>query len=169
MSGQIVHTEILVDDTEAARAFWGQLFGWQFEAFPPGSEYHMARISDTSGIAISGMESGRSGTRSYFDVTDIDAEIARVKGARWRGRREDARSLDGLVRDLPRSPRQRLRALAGRRKRAHANEKRPPRGGYSSSAVGQHAGEALSAELVETLPEASRVADEHATTAAAWP
>ena len=81
MSGQIVHTEILVDDTEAARAFWGQLFGWQFEAFPPGSEYHMARISDTSGIAISGMESGRSGTRSYFAVTDIDAEIAPFRKA----------------------------------------------------------------------------------------
>ena len=79
MPGQIVHTEILVDDTEEARAFWGPLFGWQFEAFPPGSEYHMARISETSGIAISGMESGRRGTRSYFDVTNIDAGIAQVK------------------------------------------------------------------------------------------
>jgi len=79
MPGQIVHTEILVDDTEEARAFWGSLFGWEFEPYPPGSEYHMARTSETSGIAISGMESGRSGTRSYFDVTDIDSEIARVK------------------------------------------------------------------------------------------
>jgi len=81
MPGQIVHTEILVDDTEAARAFWGPLFGWEFEAYPPGSEYHMSRISETSGIAISGMESGRSGTRSYFDVDDIDAGIAWVQAA----------------------------------------------------------------------------------------
>ena len=79
MPGQIVHTEILVDDTEAARAFWGPLFGWEFEAYPPGSEYHMSRISETSGIAISGMESGRSGMRSYFDVDDIDAGVARVR------------------------------------------------------------------------------------------
>ena len=34
MPGQIVHIEIPADDTEQARAFWGSLFGWQFEAYP---------------------------------------------------------------------------------------------------------------------------------------
>ena len=41
MPGQLVHIEIPADDTEQAREFWGSLFGWQFEAFPGGSEYHM--------------------------------------------------------------------------------------------------------------------------------
>ena len=63
MSGQIVHTEILVDDTEAARAFWGQLFGWQFEAFPPGGVPHGADQRYERDRDL-GDESVRSGTRS---------------------------------------------------------------------------------------------------------
>lgn len=79
MAGRIVHFEIPADDTEAARAFWGGLFGWRFEAYPgaPG-EYSNARIDETSGAAITGMEPGRRGARAYFDVDDIDAGIARV-------------------------------------------------------------------------------------------
>ena len=107
MPGQIVHTEIMVDDTEAAHAYWGPMFGWEFEAYPPGSEYHMSRISETSGIAISGMEWGRSGMRSYFDVDDIDAGVARVK--ELGGEADDKNpSRNGLVRDVPGSARQRF-------------------------------------------------------------
>ena len=40
MPGQIVHIEIPADDTAKSREFWGSLFGWQFESFPAGSEYH---------------------------------------------------------------------------------------------------------------------------------
>jgi len=79
MAGQIVHTEIPFDHTSKGREFWGSLFGWQFEAFPAGSEYHMARVSDNSGVAITNMEPGRHGMRSYFDVDDIDDGIANVK------------------------------------------------------------------------------------------
>ena len=79
MPGQIVHIEIPADDTEKGRAFWGSLFGWQFEAFPGPSDYHMTRISDQTGAAITNMEPGKRGTRSYFDVDDINAGAARVK------------------------------------------------------------------------------------------
>jgi predicted enzyme related to lactoylglutathione lyase len=79
MPGKIVHIEIPADDTGKAREFYGALFGWQFETFPEGSEYHMARIDDTSGAAVSGMEGGgKRGTRTYFDVDDIRAGAARV-------------------------------------------------------------------------------------------
>jgi predicted enzyme related to lactoylglutathione lyase len=78
MPGQIVHIEIPADDTAQARAFWGGLFGWEFQAFPGPSEYHMTRISDNSGAAITNMEPGKRGTRSYFDVDDIKAGAARV-------------------------------------------------------------------------------------------
>ena len=61
------------------REFWGSLFGWQFESFPGPSEYHMARISDTTGAAITNMEPGKRGTRAYFSVDDINAGAARVK------------------------------------------------------------------------------------------
>jgi predicted enzyme related to lactoylglutathione lyase len=80
MPGQIVHIEIPADDTAQGREFWGGLFGWQFQAFPGGpSEYHMMRISDTQGGAVTNMEPGKRGTRVYFDVDDIDAGVARVR------------------------------------------------------------------------------------------
>ena len=79
MAGEIVHIEIPSDDTDKARKFWGSLFGWQFEAYPGPSEYHTTRISDRTGAAITNMEPGKRGTRSYFDVDDINAGVARVK------------------------------------------------------------------------------------------
>jgi predicted enzyme related to lactoylglutathione lyase len=79
MPGQIVHIEIPADDTTKGREFWGSLFGWEFQAFPGPSEYHMTRISDQQGAAITNMEPGKRGTRAYFDVDDIKAGAARVK------------------------------------------------------------------------------------------
>ena len=78
MAGEIVHLEIPSDDTGNARKFWGDLFGWQFEQYPGPTEYHMARINERSGVAIS-KEEGKRGTRPYFDVGDINAGVARVK------------------------------------------------------------------------------------------
>src|SRR5204862_746709 len=79
MPGEIVHFEIPADDTAKAREFWGGLFGWQFESYPGPSEYHMTRISDQSGAAITNMEPGKRGARAYFAVDDINAGAARVK------------------------------------------------------------------------------------------
>ena len=79
MPGQPVHFEIPANDTAKGRQFWGSLFGWQFEAFPGPFEYHMTRISDQAGAAITNMEPGKRGIRPYFDVDDINAGAARVK------------------------------------------------------------------------------------------
>ena len=79
MPGQIVHIEIPADDTEQGLEFWGSLFGWQFQAYPGPSEYHMTRIGDQQGAAITNMESGKRGTRAYFDVDDVNEGVARVK------------------------------------------------------------------------------------------
>jgi uncharacterized protein len=79
MPGQIVHIEIPADDTGRAREFWGSLFGWEFQAFPGPFEYHTTQITDEQGAAITNMEPGKRGTRSYFSVDDIRAGAARVK------------------------------------------------------------------------------------------
>jgi predicted enzyme related to lactoylglutathione lyase len=79
LPGQIVHIEIPADDTEQGREFWGSLFGWQFESYPGPSEYHMTRLSDQQGGAITNMEPGKKGTRVYFDVEDINTGAARVR------------------------------------------------------------------------------------------
>ena len=78
MPGQIVHFEIPADDTSKSREFWGSLFGWQFQSYPGPSEYHMTRIGEQSGLAITNMEPGKKGPRAYFDVDDINAGAARV-------------------------------------------------------------------------------------------
>ena len=79
MPGEIVHIEIPADDTAKSREFWGGLFGWTFESYPGPSEYHMTRLGDQTGGAITNMEPGKKGTRTYFSVDDINAGAARVK------------------------------------------------------------------------------------------
>jgi predicted enzyme related to lactoylglutathione lyase len=80
MPGQIVHVEIPADDTAGGREFWGSMFGWTFESFPGPSEYHMTQITPgQTGGAITNMEPGKRGIRTYFDVDDINAGAARVK------------------------------------------------------------------------------------------
>ncbi len=78
MAGQIVHLEIPAGDTAKAREFWGSLFGWTFEQVPGPSEYHMTRLSETTGAAVFDAEGEKRGPRVYFDVDDIKAGSARV-------------------------------------------------------------------------------------------
>ena len=78
MAGRPVHVEIPADDTAKGREFWGGLFGWQFENYPGPSEYHMTRLAETQGAAISNAEPGKRGSRAYFSVDDINAGAARV-------------------------------------------------------------------------------------------
>jgi predicted enzyme related to lactoylglutathione lyase len=79
MAGEMVHVEIPSDDTDKGRAFWGGLFGWDFQAFPGPFEYHMARLSEQQGGAVTNMEPGKRGLRVYFSVDDINAGAAKVK------------------------------------------------------------------------------------------
>jgi predicted enzyme related to lactoylglutathione lyase len=79
MAGQIVHLEVPSDDTGQAREFWSSLFGWEFQDFPGPVEYHIARIADEQGLAVTSMEPGKRGTRPYFDVDDVRASRVRVQ------------------------------------------------------------------------------------------
>jgi predicted enzyme related to lactoylglutathione lyase len=80
MAGSMVHIEIPADDTGQSMTFWGSLFGWQFQNYAGGpGEYQLARIDDDSGVAITDMEPGKRGTRTYFSVDDIGAGVARVR------------------------------------------------------------------------------------------
>jgi uncharacterized protein len=77
MAGEMVHLEVPAKDTAKAREFWGGLFGWNFEQYPGPSEYHMTRINEQSGAAISA-DPNMPGPRVYFNVDDIRAGVARV-------------------------------------------------------------------------------------------
>ena len=79
MATKMVHFEIPAGDTARARAFWGGLFDWEFQAFEGSpTEYHMARVDDSSGSAIYAEKGDVRGTRVYFDVDDIGAGRAKV-------------------------------------------------------------------------------------------
>jgi len=79
MAGEMVHLEIPAGNTAKAREFWGSLFGWQFEEYPGSpTEYHMTRISETSGAAIYAADGEKRGTRVYLDVADINDGRSRV-------------------------------------------------------------------------------------------
>jgi predicted enzyme related to lactoylglutathione lyase len=79
MAGQPVHVEIPAGNTEGARKFWGSLLGWQFQEYEGApSEYHMTRLSETTGGAIYGAEGSDRGLRVYFDIDDISDGRSRV-------------------------------------------------------------------------------------------
>jgi uncharacterized protein len=78
MAGKLVHFELPARDTARSKAFYGSLFGWEFQTYGD-IDYHMTQFDDRSGGAVSGTETGESNPRIYFDVDDIDAAIARVR------------------------------------------------------------------------------------------
>lgn len=77
MAGKPVHIEIGARDTQGALAFYGSLFGWEFQPLEGPFEYHLARLSEDSGGAIFPAEEGPS-VRVYYDVDDVHAGRARV-------------------------------------------------------------------------------------------
>ena len=74
-------------DPEAATAFYGGLFGWEFEqVMPPGSpgSYHVARLRGGDVAAIGSQPEGAAQEPSwdtYVWVQDADATAAKVRAA----------------------------------------------------------------------------------------
>lgn len=75
MTGEPAFFELGVDDAERARAFYGALFGWTFDAGPHGG--YMIRTPTVPG----GLHGGDPGASPYvfFRVDDLDAAIVRVR------------------------------------------------------------------------------------------
>ena len=74
-AGKVVWFELPADDTTRARGFYGDLFGWQFQAFEGPDDYFMTY---EGGGAIQ-PANGRTGALVYFGTDDIDASVARVR------------------------------------------------------------------------------------------
>jgi predicted enzyme related to lactoylglutathione lyase len=73
-------------DPDAAMAFYGSLFGWEFEdAMPPGApgSYHIARLpgGEVAGIGSSAPGDGPPSWSTYIRVADVDASVAAVRAA----------------------------------------------------------------------------------------
>jgi predicted enzyme related to lactoylglutathione lyase len=72
-------------DPEAAVAFYGGLFGWQFEdVMPPGSPapYFVARLEGGDVAAVTSLpEGGKTAWNTYIWVADADETAAKVREA----------------------------------------------------------------------------------------
>ena len=68
-------------DPEAAKAFYGGLFGWTFEERGPG--YHVASLpsGDVGAIGTPGEVSGPPAWTTYVWVADADETVAKVRAA----------------------------------------------------------------------------------------
>lgn len=83
--GDFTHIEIPADDTERARHFYTELFGWQYAPEAPGFEgYHMFQTSaGDDGMAGAIGKRGQMAPeklRVYVNVDSIDATAAKVAG-----------------------------------------------------------------------------------------
>lgn len=81
--GEISHIEFPADDTERARRFYSELFGWQFEAMEGLDGYF---LFSTGSIERAGGAVGQRGEatgdklRVYITVDSLDSVLPRVAG-----------------------------------------------------------------------------------------
>jgi uncharacterized protein len=91
------YAELVTPDQEAAKAFYGPLFGWDLEDVPMGDAGVYVAVSK-DGATVAGMSGPMPGMEDhpawwgvYLTVDDVDAVTAKVEGA---GGRVDAEPFD---------------------------------------------------------------------------
>ena len=70
-NGKMNWFEVPAEDAERARAFYGGLFDWKFQAFDEAGDY---QVTDEGAVS----SSDRKGLLLYFSTSDIDASVSRV-------------------------------------------------------------------------------------------
>lgn len=85
MSNPFVHLELNTPDVDKAKAFYGELFGWQYMDMPmgPDATYTTFKPSEGPGGGIMNMPEAPNGWRAYVGVREINeaTEKARSLGA----------------------------------------------------------------------------------------
>lgn len=77
--GTFVWHELMTDDVEGAKAFYGQLFGWRFEAAEMGAAtYHVIQAGEhtVGGLSARTDSSAPLGWVGSVSVADVDAAVA---------------------------------------------------------------------------------------------
>lgn len=79
--GTFSWVDLTTSDPDAAKAFYGGLFGWEFEDLPTGEgrpPYSMARLGGKSVCALSPGDDGPPHWNSYVTVESVDDTAGRV-------------------------------------------------------------------------------------------
>lgn len=81
--GRVVWRELMTTDVEAAKRFYGELFGWRFEtAKMPGMDYTLVYAGDRQIAGIAPMMPGMQAPpnwMSYVSVPDVDGAASTAK------------------------------------------------------------------------------------------
>ena len=129
MAGQMVHLEIPAGTPRRQASS-----GARSSAGNPGVPRQSVRVPhdpvlrDDRRRDLRARPADKRGARVYFDVDDINAGAARVKELGGEGGEAHARPRHGLVRDLQGHRGQRVRSLADRPERGHAEQLSRARG-----------------------------------------
>jgi predicted enzyme related to lactoylglutathione lyase len=82
--GKFIWYDLISDDVEASRRFYGELFGWSFEKTegPRGNDYYLASdggVYIAGLVAVTGAADGSELSRwlPYISVADVDASVDR--------------------------------------------------------------------------------------------
>jgi uncharacterized protein len=94
MAGRLVYFEVPADDTQRAKDFYAELFGWQFRPMQEGFEYHMLEEGIEPGGAIYPSQTGEKGAIIFFESDDVDASVERVN--ELGGSAEDKQPIPGI-------------------------------------------------------------------------
>ena len=86
--GKVVWNDLITEDLDAARRFYGELFGWTFQqsARPGGGEYVLARsgnvyIAGMVGVASQSAGGPVSRWLPYASVPEVDSAVAKATAA----------------------------------------------------------------------------------------
>jgi predicted enzyme related to lactoylglutathione lyase len=81
--GKIVWNDLSTEDLDAARRFYGGLFGWTFDRStgPDGSPYLLARSGRVYVAGIVGVRSHSDRWLPYASVDDVDVSVAKARAA----------------------------------------------------------------------------------------
>ena len=78
--GDITHIDIPVTDTEQARIFYGDLFGWRIEDVPGFEGYPMWQAPNKiSGGGLAPRSEGFTQPRSYVEVDSIEEALRKAE------------------------------------------------------------------------------------------
>ena len=80
MSHPVIHAEIRSQDPDATRAFFAELFGWQYSdgAFP-GYTFVEHGVEDATPTAIGPLQGGSDSVLFFVGVEDVEATLARAE------------------------------------------------------------------------------------------
>jgi len=85
--GKVIWNDLITDDLNAARAFYGPLFGWTFEhSSGKGGRYVLARAGNVYVAGIVEVRGGKNAAKTsrwlpYVSVADIDGSLAKASAA----------------------------------------------------------------------------------------